>query len=73
MGVACSDKFSIVAATLPPTGGQAEMHRIETTEKAIRRFIDRLGHPPGLAVCMRPGPAGLTCCACSGASAWHLM
>ena len=27
-------KFSIVAATLPPTGGRPELSRIETTEKA---------------------------------------
>ena len=32
-------KFSIVAATLPPTGGQPELSRIETTRVAIRRFI----------------------------------
>jgi hypothetical protein len=25
-------KFSIVAASLPPCGGQPELHRIETTE-----------------------------------------
>ena len=34
------------------------MHRIETTEKAIRRFIDRLGGPEGLAVCYEAGPGG---------------
>ena len=44
-------KFSIVAATLPPAGGKPEVCRIETTEKAIRRVIDRLGGPEGLAVC----------------------
>jgi hypothetical protein len=49
-------KFSIVAATLPRTGGQPEVHRIETTERAIRRFIDRLGGPQGLAVCYEAGP-----------------
>ncbi len=51
-------KFSIVAATLPPTGGQPELHRIETTERAIRRLIDRLGGPAGLAVCYEAGPGG---------------
>lgn len=51
-------KFSIVAATLPPTGGKPEVCRIETTEKAIRRFIDRLGGPEGLAVCYEAGPGG---------------
>jgi len=51
-------KLSIVAATLPPSGGQPQLHRIETTEKAIRRFIDRLGGPEGLAVCYEAGPGG---------------
>jgi transposase len=51
-------KFSIVAATLPPDGGQPEVCRIETTEKAMRRFIDRLGGPEGLAVCYEAGPGG---------------
>jgi transposase len=51
-------ELSIVAATLPPSGGQPELHRIETTERAIRRFIDRLGGPEGLAVCYEAGPGG---------------
>ena len=51
-------KLSIVAATLPPSGGQPQLHRIETTEKAIRRFIDRLGGPENLAVCYEAGPGG---------------
>jgi transposase len=51
-------KFSIVAAVLPPSGGQPELHRIETTERAIRRFVDRLGGPEGLAVCYEAGPGG---------------
>jgi len=45
-------KFSIVAATLPPRGGTPELFRIETAEKAIRRFITQLGGPVGLAVCL---------------------
>jgi hypothetical protein len=48
-------KLSIVAATLPPAGGQPKVERIETTEKAIRRFIDRLGGGEGLAVCYEAG------------------
>src|SRR4051794_37270822 len=32
-------KFSIVAATLPPTGGTPQLQRVETTERAIRRLI----------------------------------
>ena len=43
-------EFSIVAATLAPSGGVPELQRIETTEKAIRRFIERLGGPDGLAI-----------------------
>jgi len=51
-------KLLIVAATLLPAGGQPGVERIETTEKAIRRFIDRLGGPEGLAVCYEAGPGG---------------
>ena len=51
-------KFSIVVATLPPDGGMPEVCRIETTERAIRRFIDKLGGPAGLSVCYEAGPGG---------------
>jgi len=51
-------KLSIVAATLPPAGGQPKVERIETTEKAIRRFIKRLGGGEGLAVCYEAGAGG---------------
>jgi transposase len=51
-------KLSIVAATLPPKGAQPELTRIETTEKAIRRFLKKLGGPEGLAVCSEAGPGG---------------
>ena len=51
-------KLSIVAAALPPTGGQPEVQQIETTRVAVRRFIDRLGGPEGLAVCYEAGPGG---------------
>jgi transposase len=51
-------KLSIVAATLPPAGGKPEVSRIETTQKAIGRFIDRLGGPEGLAVCYEAGRGG---------------
>jgi transposase len=51
-------KFSIVAAVLPPAGGRPEVTRIETTEKAIRRFIKSLGGPEGLAVSYEAGPGG---------------
>jgi hypothetical protein len=51
-------KLSIVAATLPPAGGVPEVMRIETTEKAIRRFISKLGGPEGLAVSYEAGAGG---------------
>ncbi len=51
-------KLSIVAAILPPTGGQPEVQQIETTGVAIRRFVERLGGPQGLAVCYEAGPGG---------------
>jgi transposase len=51
-------KFSIVAAVLPAAGGRPEVSRIETTEKAIRRFIKSLGGVEGLAVGYEAGPGG---------------
>jgi transposase len=51
-------KFSIVAAVLPPDGGKPEVSRIETTERAIRRFIAKQGGPEGLSVCYEAGPGG---------------
>ena len=51
-------KFSIVAGVLPPDGGKPEVCRIETTERAIRRFIDKQGGPAGLSVCYEAGPGG---------------
>jgi transposase len=49
-------EFSIVAAVLPPEGGRPEVSRIETTERAIRRFITKVGGPEGLAVAYEAGP-----------------
>jgi transposase len=51
-------KLSIVAATLAPAGGEPQVCRIETTERAIHRFIERLGGPKGLACCYEAGPGG---------------
>ncbi len=51
-------KLSIVAGTLPPRGGEPDVQRIETTPKAIRRFIAKLGGPEGLAVGYEAGPGG---------------
>ena len=45
-------------ATLPPSGRHPEIIRIENTPKAIRRLIDRLGGPAGLAVAYEAGPTG---------------
>ncbi len=39
-------------------GGKPEVCRIETTERAIRRFIDKLGGPEGLSVCYEAGSGG---------------
>jgi transposase len=49
---------AIVAATLPPGGGKPELARIETTEKAIRRSIEKLAGTEGLAVSYEAGPGG---------------
>ena len=43
-------------------GGKPEVQRIETTERAIRRFIDKHGGPDGLAVCYEAGPGGFELC-----------
>jgi transposase len=51
-------KLSIVAATLPPAGGEPELHESATTERAIRRLVERLGGPDGLAACYEAGPCG---------------
>jgi transposase len=51
-------KRSIVAATLPPSGGRPEIIRIEHTAKAVRRLIEQLGGRDGLAVAYEAGPTG---------------
>jgi transposase len=51
-------KLSIVAARLPPTGGEPELCRIETTERAIRRLVGRLGGAEGPACCYEAGLGG---------------
>ena len=51
-------KHSIVAGVLPPAGGSPEVQRIENNERAIRRLIDRLSGPEGLAVAYEAGPCG---------------
>jgi transposase len=51
-------KLSLVAAKLPASGGQPEVMRVENTERAIRRFVERLDGPEGLAVAYEAGPGG---------------
>src|SRR2546425_2809811 len=51
-------KLSLVAATLPATGGRPAVMRVENTERAIRRFLQRLGGADGLAVAYEAGPGG---------------
>jgi transposase len=51
-------KLSLVAATLPASGGTPEVCRLENTERAVRRFVEKLGGPEGLAVCYEAGPGG---------------
>jgi transposase len=51
-------KRSIVAGVLPAQGGEVELHELENTERALRRLVDRLGGPEGLAVCYEAGPSG---------------
>lgn len=51
-------KNSLVAGVLPGVGGSPEVTRLENTERAVRRFVDRLGGPEGLAVAYEAGPCG---------------
>jgi transposase len=51
-------KLSLVAATLPATGGTPEVVRVENTERAVRRFVEKLGGPEGLAIAYEAGPGG---------------
>lgn len=51
-------KNSLVAATLPPVGGEPVITRLENTSIAVRRFIDRQGGPSGLAIAYEAGPCG---------------
>jgi transposase len=51
-------KLSLVAAILPASGGTPEVVRLENTERAVRRFVGKLGGPEGLTVCYEAGPGG---------------
>jgi transposase len=49
---------SITAGVLSAEGGQPEVVQLENAERAIRRFLKRLGDPAKLAVCYEAGPCG---------------
>jgi transposase len=51
-------KNSLVAGVLPPSGGSPEVERIENTDRAVRRFVERVGGAEGLAVAYEAGPGG---------------
>jgi transposase len=51
-------KLSLVAAILPASGGTPEVCRLENSERAVRRFVEKLGGPEGLTVCYEAGPGG---------------
>jgi transposase len=51
-------KNSLVAGVLPASGGKPELTRLENSERAVRRFVARLGGPQGLAVAYEAGPCG---------------
>jgi transposase len=51
-------KNSLVAGVLPATGGAPTVTRVENSERAVRRFIDRLGDRQRLAVAYEAGPCG---------------
>ncbi len=51
-------KNSLVAGVLSAAGGSPEVARVVNTERAVRRFIERLGDPGGLAVAYEAGPCG---------------
>jgi hypothetical protein len=38
-------KLSLVPASLPASGGTPEVVRVENPERAIRRFVEKLGGP----------------------------
>lgn len=51
-------KNSIVAAMLPAHGGAPRLAQIETTERAIGRFVRELGDSATIALCYEAGPCG---------------
>jgi transposase len=51
-------KNSLVAAVLPASGGSPEVTRLEPSERAIRRFLERQGGAEALTVAYEAGPCG---------------
>jgi hypothetical protein len=51
-------KLSFVAAILPASGGTPGVVRLENSERASRRFVEKLGGREGLVVGYEPGPGG---------------
>jgi transposase len=51
-------KNSITAAIFAEASGEIAVSQFEHSEKAIRRFLNRLGEPGSLAVCYEAGPCG---------------
>lgn len=51
-------KNAITAGVLPAEGGKVDLVQLEHSEKAVRRFVKRLGEPRRLAVCYEAGPCG---------------
>ena len=63
-------KNSLVAGVLPVSGGTPQVSRLENTERAIRRFIERAGDPSTLAVAYEAGPAAMTSTGCWARWGW---
>jgi len=51
-------KNTLTAGILAAEGGEPELVQLEHGEKAVRRFVKRLGDPRRLAVCYEAGPCG---------------
>jgi transposase len=51
-------KSALTASVLPAVGGKPELVQLVHEEKAVRRFVKRLGDPARLAVCYEAGPCG---------------
>jgi hypothetical protein len=66
-------KLSLVAGILPASGGTPEVVRLENTERAIRRLVEKLGGSEGLAVCYEAVRAATSFTGCCRGSGWHAM